>query len=346
MPDLRFIARLLCPAVFATMMGTIAPYFAPAAAHAASAAQATQVPAAQRAAAPGVTGQLVTIEAVPSTFVAPRAVSIWVPPGYDRERNAKRRYPVVYMQDGQNLFSPGSAFGGQEWGVDEAMVRLIGSGQVRPAIIVGVHNSAQRYQDYMPQKWFAAMSESFRGRIVRSQNGYPASDNYLRFLVEELKPLIDKRFRTLPGKADTAIMGSSMGGLISIYALGEYPQIFGQAAALSVHWPMLGAGAAGEGRDLATIYDVEDVALSLGRWMKTTRLKPKSGNRLYIDQGTETLDALYAPYRSAVEARLAKDGWKPPVLLSRVYPGAGHDEASWRERIEVPLAFLLGPPKA
>ncbi len=292
----------------------------------------------------GVSDQILTLSDVPSTFVAPRPISVWLPPGYDRERNAKRRYPVIYMQDGQNLFETSSAFGGQEWGVDEAMIRLMLGGQVRPAIIVGVHNSAARYQEYMPQKWFAAMSDSFRGRIVKTQNGYPASDNYLRFLVEEVKPSIDKKFRTLPSKKDISIMGSSMGGLLSIYALGEYPQVFGQAAALSVHWPMLGAGTNGEGRDTATNFDVEDVALSLGRWMKKTKLKPKSGNRLYVDHGTSTLDALYAPYRQAVEARMMKDGWKPPAFESRVYGDAAHDERSWRARIEIPLAFLLGPP--
>jgi enterochelin esterase-like enzyme len=223
------------------------------------------------------------------------------------------------------------------------MARLMLGGQVRPAIIVGVHNGAARYQDYMPQKWFAAMSEGMRSRIVKTQNGYPASDNYVRFLVEELKPIIDGKFRTLPGKKDTSIMGSSMGGLISIYAMGEYPQIFGQAAALSVHWPMLGAGQNGEGRGMATEYDPNDVAISLGRWLKPSKLKPKSGNRLYIDHGTESLDALYGPYRQAVETRLMKDGWKPPSFESRVYTGAAHDERSWRARVEVPLAFLLGP---
>jgi enterochelin esterase-like enzyme len=294
--------------------------------------------------APAIAGDIVTLENQNSTFVTPRTISVWLPPGYARERNAKRRYPVIYMQDGQNLFLPGNAFGGQEWGVDEAMIRLMLGGQARGAIIVGVHNGPGRYQDYMPQKWFAAMSDSLRGRIVKSQNGYPASDNYLRFLVEELKPVIDKRFRTMPGKKDTSIMGSSMGGLIAIYAMGEYPQVFGQAAALSVHWPMLGAGENGEGRSLATDYDVDDVAISLGRWLKTSKLKPKSGNRLYIDHGTETLDAFYGPYRQAVESRLMKDGWKPPMFESRVYAGAAHDEASWRARVEVPLAFLLGPP--
>ncbi len=292
----------------------------------------------------GVTDQILTLSDVPSTFVAPRPISVWLPPGYDLNRNAKRRYPVIYMQDGQNLFDRSNAFGGQEWGVDEAMIRLILGGQVRPAIIVGVHNGPARYQEYMPQKWFAAMSDSFRSRIVKTQNGYPASDNYLRFLVEEVKPAIDTKFRTLPGKKDTSIMGSSMGGLLSIYALGEYPNVFGQAAALSVHWPMLGAGTHGEGRDMATGFDVNDVALSLGRWLKTTKLKPKSGNRLYVDHGTETLDALYAPYRQAVETRMMKDGWKPPLFESRVYTGAAHNEQSWRGRIEIPLAILLGPP--
>jgi len=284
------------------------------------------------AAAPS-NGRLVTIPDMPSAFVAPRTVTIWLPPGYDA---GTQRYPVVYMHDGQNLFEAEAANFGVEWGMDEAMARLSALGIGRPAIIVGMASTKARYREYMPQGVYDHLPPAYAEQVRQGHGGAPLSDAYLRFIVEELKPRIDRRYRTLPGRADTAIMGSSMGGLISLYALGRYPQIFGQAAALSVHWPLLNAEAAPEApADAPGI-----VADAFAAWLGTSKVDPRV-NRLYIDHGTATLDRLYAPYAQAMERVLAARGWTAADFQSRVFTGTAHDERSWAERVDIPLAFLL-----
>jgi predicted alpha/beta superfamily hydrolase len=234
------------------------------------------------------------------------------------------RYPVIYMHDGQNLFAAGTAFGGESWEVGKAMERLIAAGLTRGAIIVGVWNTgATRFAEYMPQKAvtgevFAryAAGLKFSARDLRS-------DAYLKFLVEELKPFVDRTYRTQPEAAHTAVMGSSMGGLISAYALAEYPQVFGAAAGLSTHWP------AGDGAV------VDFLAQTL----------PKPGaHRLYFDFGTATLDATYEPYQRRMDTALRTLGYTAGKdWLTQKFAGAEHAEKSWRERVELPLRFLLNP---
>lgn len=265
-------------------------------------------------------GTLVQIDSASSQFVGARPVTIWLPPGYETDADA--RYPVIYLQDGQNLFDPeATAFG--EWGVDEAMAQLIAENKIRPAIIVGVWNTALRFEEYMPQK-------AVRGEAVATgvdaYESFPAntiiSDNYLRFLVDELKPYIDKTYRTRTGAGDTFIMGSSMGGLISAYAASEYPQVFGAAACLSTHWP------AGDG----AVIDYLDA-----------HLPPPDGHRFYFDYGTETLDAAYEPYQMRMDAVMEARGYRRGVdWETRKFDGAPHNEIAWRARVHIPLQFLLG----
>ena len=141
------------------------------------------------------------------------------------------------MHDGQNLFDASKAYAG-EWGVDEHLARLIPTGQVRAPIVVGVWNTPLRLREYVPADLIAALPETTRADVEAIYGGPALSDGYLRFLVEELKPRIDADFRTLTGRDDTAIMGSSMGGLISLYALMKHPEVFGAAGCLSTHWPL------------------------------------------------------------------------------------------------------------
>ncbi len=274
----------------------------------------------------GVTGSLKTVERFESRFVDPRRVDVWLPPTYGSD--PARRYPVLYMHDGQNLFDPALSYIGVDWGLDEAITRLAAEGRVREAIVVGIWNTPKRFQEYMPAK---ALSEA-----AALPDGWPdmrwmrpqeiLSDRYLRFLVEELKPWVDANHATLPGREDTLIMGSSMGALISLYAIAEYPQVFGGAGAVSVHWPL------GDGI----------VAEYLAR-----HLPRRGANRLYFDYGSATLDRGYAPYQRRVDAMLRGAGWREGEdFLSRGFPGAEHSERAWRARIGVPLEYLLGPPPA
>lgn len=271
----------------------------------------------------GVTGTVRTLPSLHSKYVANRRVDVWLPPDYDADR--RHRYPVMYMHDGQNLFDPSHTFAGIDWGVDEAMTRLIADGKVRPAIVVAIWNSPKRFAEYMPQK---AVTTDTVATGVEAYPPQPASDlagdAYLRYLVEELKPAIDRDLRTLPGREDTFVVGSSMGGLISLYAIAEYPQVFGGAAALSTHWP------AGDGAMVA--------------WFGAHLPDPRT-HRLYLDHGDATLDAGYAPYQQRIDALLRAGGYREgDDWITRFYPGAEHHERAWRARIDVPLQFLLGRP--
>ena len=276
-------------------------------------------------------GRLVDWEGVTSAHVQPRNVTIWLPPGYDSSR---RRYPVIYIHDGQNIFVPGRAYGGEEWGVDEALSRMVAAGRTRGAIVVGVWNTTLRGREYLPAGVVAALPAAERARVEATHGGASLADAYLRFLVSELKPRIDREFRTRPDRQHTGIMGSSMGGLISLYALGEHPDVFGQAAALSIHWP-LGDPRQGQGADPAM------VARAFSNWVGLHRFR-SNRSRLYVDIGDQTLDAFYPPYQAALLPLLTRYGSREPRNLAiRTFPGTAHNEAAWRARVETPLAFLL-----
>jgi predicted alpha/beta superfamily hydrolase len=148
------------------------------------------------------------------------------------------------------------------------------------------------------------------------------SDAYLKFLVTELKPFVDRTYRTRTGPADTFIMGSSMGGLISCYAVAEYPQVFGGAGCVSTHWPLVDGA----------------MVDYLGRTMPD----PKT-HRFYFDHGTVTLDAMYGPYQKRADAVMRSAGYTDGVnLMTRAIEGAEHNETAWRVRMGEALAFLIG----
>jgi predicted alpha/beta superfamily hydrolase len=139
-----------------------------------------------------------------------RDVIVWLPPSY--ENDAGKRYPVLYMHDGQNVFDPNTSFIGYDWHADEVADSLIKAGKMQEVIIVGIYNTPDRISEY---------SNSEIGR------------NYARFVVQRLKPLIDSTYRTEPGQEHTAVMGSSMGGTISFLFAWWYPEIFSQAGCIS-----------------------------------------------------------------------------------------------------------------
>jgi predicted alpha/beta superfamily hydrolase len=228
------------------------------------------------------------------------------------------------MHDGQNLFDPALSYIGVDWGVDEAMTKLIAEGRARDAIVVAIWNTPLRLQEYMPRKPVAGALLPIG---VEGMGELPAasivSDDYLAFIVHELKPFIDASYRTRTGRDDTFVMGSSMGGLISLYAVAEYPQVFGGAGAVSTHWPI------GEG----IVID----------WLATHLPAPRS-HRIYYDLGTATLDAQYEPYQRRMDALMPAHGYvEGRNWITRKFEGAEHSERAWRERVDVPLVFLLGP---
>lgn len=281
----------------------------------------------------GVLGRLDYWTDVTSEFL-PRArhVSIWTPPGYGDDPEA--RYPVIYAHDGQNLFDPRIANTGVDWGVDEAIVRGIEAGTIRPAIVVGVWSTDWRWREYAPSKIVGALPQEVRALVVERW-GEPVSDDYLRFLAQELKPRVDAQYRTLTGPEDTYLMGSSMGGLISLYGVAERPDVFGAAACLSIHWPLAFPD---EGLDWPSA-----VASAFESYLARSGLDP-SRARLWFDQGTLALDAIYGPYRERIVPMVEALGFRPGDTLEvRVYEGTEHNEAAWRARLDEPLAFLLAP---
>ena len=255
-----------------------------------------------------------------SKFVDPRPVDVWLPPGYAVQGDA-RRLSVIYMHDGQNLFDPHKAFAGVPWAIDEAVVRLSQAGTIRETIVVGIWNTDKRWHEYMPHKAVDMPQAASLKALAEGQEGDVISDDYLRFIVQEVKPFVDSGYRTLPGRENTVVMGSSMGGLASLYALCEYPETFGGAGCLSTHWP-----AASE-----TLIAYLAQAL------------PRPGHhRLYFDYGTEGVDAEYEPHQIQADAVMRAAGYREGIdWMTNKFYGAGHSERAWRERVHIPLQFLL-----
>lgn len=266
----------------------------------------------------GITGTVWRYAQFPSKLVERRNVDVWLPDNY----SPKKKYAVLYMHDGQNLFNPAESYAGVDWNVDEALQKLIDEKKVRDTIVVGIWNTPKRTIEYAPQKAFDIVN---RKKIKQSKFAKPKeglSDLYLKFIVNELKPFIDKKYSTKPDRANTFIMGSSMGGLMSLYAISQYPQIFGGAGCVSTHFP-LGKGVMIE-------------------YMKTNLPAPKT-HKIYFDYGTETLDAEYEPYQKQADKLMKKKKYKSGVnWVTKKFEGEEHSEKSWRKRVDIPLTFLLG----
>jgi predicted alpha/beta superfamily hydrolase len=222
-----------------------------------------------------------------------RDIFVWLPPYYDNNRSAN--YPVLYMHDGQNLMDPKTSFVGEDWRVDETTTRLIISGRLNEIIIVGINNTDNRLEEY---------SDSETG------------NNYIRFLIEELKPFIDKTYRTLPDAQNSALMGSSMGGLISFLIVWNHPDVFSKAACLS------------------TSFHYEDQkAISLVR----NYSGDKKNIRLYLDHGEDGLEEGQLMF-----AELTLKGYVLGHELDYYYDrGAEHTESAWAARLVRPLMFLF-----
>src|SRR5436305_3311561 len=150
-------------------------------------------------------GAIVDLGVLKSQYADPRRVVVWLPPGYSAKGP---KYAVLYMHDGQNLFDKATAGYGMEWEIDEHLSQLIADKKVRPTIVVGIWNTPKRLQEYVPSKAFNGLPPEYRDKVRALYGGDPLSDGYLKFVVRELKPMIDRRFNVKTGRADTFIMGS------------------------------------------------------------------------------------------------------------------------------------------
>ncbi|MEP6982928.1 MAG: alpha/beta hydrolase-fold protein [Sphingomicrobium sp.] len=281
-------------------------------------------------------GTIVDLGVLKSKYADPRRVVVWLPPGHSA-RGPK--YAVLYMHDGQNLFDKATAGYGMEWEIDEHLSKLIAENKVRPTIVVGIWNTPKRLQEYVPSKAFNGLPPEYRAKVRALYGGDPLSDGYLKFIVRELRPMIDKRFNVKTDRANTAIMGSSMGSLISLYAIDEYPQIFGAAGMMSTHWPLF---INPDGQSVSQD-EFEVVSSAFERYLAPALQDPRT-HKLYFDHGTETLDAIYKQYQDRVDAVVAKRGYRRDVnWMTRSFPSQKHNEISWASRVDIPLEFLLPP---
>lgn len=231
-----------------------------------------------------------------------RTVRIYTPDGYDQ--GSAHRYPVLYMHDGQNIFAHAESARFDTWCANTAQEQLVHEGRLEPWIIVGIDSGPGRFEDYSP---------------------WSRGDIYGRFLVETLKPFIDGTYRTRHGPEWTATMGSSLGGLISLYLGMHYPDVFGRVGALSpsVMW--------------------NDYRL-FQHWTSHTR----RWSRIYLDTGThEYIDpgGMPMPYGEATRdfhQHLKRLGYGDHELLLVQDPDGIHHEKDWQRRLPSAMQWLLG----
>ncbi|RPH37493.1 histidine kinase [bacterium] len=227
-----------------------------------------------------------------------RRITVWLPPSYDSAPT--RRYPVLYMHDGQNIFDPRTSFGGNDWQVDEVADSLIRHGAMEEIIVVGITNSPDRMLEY---------SDTTLGRA------------YASFVVDQLKPMIDSTYRTKPDRANTATMGSSMGGLISFLFVWWHPEVFSKAACLS---------SAFRWADNKMIRQVE----------KAKKLPRDIA--VYLDCGTAGIEARLQPGYERMHKLLRKKGLiEGKTVMGFLDAGAEHTERAWARRLWRPLKFLF-----
>lgn len=226
-----------------------------------------------------------------------RDIIIWLPPSY---QSSNKKYPVLYVHDGQNLFSPHTSYIGHDWRIDEVLTELIKENKVEEIIVVGIYNNKDRLEEY---NYFKT-----RGK------------KYVQFILKELKPFIDQNYRTKCDKTNTAVMGSSMGGLMSFQMAWHYPKIFGKAACISnSFWT-----------DNRKIF--ETVA---------NDNRDHKEQKIYIDCGCDEKQLIRDNKEMCLLLR--KKGFvNKKNLFCNFVKGGKHSEIDWSQRIDIPLKFLFG----
>lgn len=237
-------------------------------------------------------GRITDVENMQCVSEADRchAVRVYLPPGY--YENSLRRYPVLYMHDGHNLFFPEEAFTGQTWEVERAIQLLDSMNIIDPVIVVAIY-PRDRMHEYT----------------------YPGYEAYGRFVVETVKPTVDAKYRTLPTPAETALMGSSLGGVVSLYMAWEYPHVFGKAACLS-----------------STFTWKDDL-------MRRVTDEERRPVRIYLDSGWpgDNFEVTRAMFDL-----LQRQGYEiGRELMYLAFPEASHSEADWATRLHIPFQFLF-----
>ena len=260
-----------------------------------------------------LTGEVRRHAAFRSRFVRARDVLVWLPPGYGADRT--RRYPVLYFHDGNNVLDAATSFKGVEWGADETAGRLIRAAALRPFILVAIDNTPDRMAEYTP--------------VPDARHGGGQAAGYERFLLEELKPFVDRSYRTLPGPDATGLVGSSLGALVSLDLALRRPDRFGLVGCISpaAWWAE---------RDIVRRAAAARKGTALRIWLDvgTAEGTEKAGTKEWLEDT-----------RALREALLTR-GWREGADLHyEEVEGAVHDEGAWAARLDRILVFLLGPPR-
>lgn len=279
-------------------------------------------------------GTVVRIDNLNSNYVPKRKIDVWLPKGY----NTNKKYSVLYMHDGEMLFDSSITWNKKSWLMQEPITKLISENKIKEVIVVGIWNGGERrHSEYFPQKPFEMLNldqkvtikEAVRKNNASVFNSHEVnSNNYLKFIVEELKPYIDKNFSTNSNSNNTFIAGSSMGGLISMYAICEYPNVFGGAICMSTHWP--------------GIFEMENNPIPAVFLQYLNEKLPSAQNhKIYFDCGDQTLDALYPPLQNKVDELMSKKGYTQKSWMTKYFTNQDHSEVAWSGRVQIPLQFML-----
>lgn len=310
-------------------------------------------------------GRIERLHYFPSALVTARNVDVWLPSDYD----PNKKYGVIYMHDGQNLFDGNSTWNHQEWGIDESVAAYNAIAQynqqnradsstallspITEYIVVGIWNDGvNRHSNYFPQKVYESLTTKEKAAIMEAKRQNQSdvfhnpinSNDYLKFIVYELRPFINKTYNTYTDPEHTVIGGSSMGGLISMYAICEYPGVFGTAACFSTHWP--------------GIFEMKNNPIpdAMVRYFKKNLPNPVN-HKILFTHGTEGLDALYGPTQKRIDQIMTKSGYRhstvdtiknslPANWKTRIDQGLGHQESTWQKQFQENVGFLLTPTPA
>lgn len=258
-------------------------------------------------------------------------IDVWTPRGYNPER--QRKYPVIFMHDGQNLFDSATTWNHQAWDIDNVADSLIAIGEIEAPIVVGIHSvQATRVTDLAPQKPIEEDTLLMHQFTSAFGNSTLRGDAYANFMANTLLPWASAEYNIAQTPDRISVMGSSMGGLMSIYALCRYPQIFGNAACLSTHW-------------IGIVGQPNNFPEAMRRYLRQN-IPVDGKHSIYLDRGTKSLDSLYAADQDSIIYILHTKGYREPYTMMTLTDSAGsHEEASWKRRVHIPLCFLLGSPK-
>ncbi len=297
-------------------------------------------------------GRLLRIERFPSEYVEPRTVDIWLPelifmksehnaiqdnPAFSQASDLTN-LPVLYLHDGQMLFDSTQTWNKQEWRVDETLTELIESGQIHPLIVVAIWNNGdKRWSEYAPKPAFSPLSldHPVPGR-PNTMVKEVLSESYVQFLTEELVPYVDLMVDTDATPQGRMIIGSSMGGLISLYAHFERPDIFGRVGAVSTHWPIVAPDQFSSPSDNG-LFNAFSTYIT-----QKLDLDRTSYRRIYFDYGDQTLDAYYPPYQEDMNSSMLKHASENVEWTSFYDEGAAHDERSWAKRLNHVIVYIMG----